>query len=190
MTDNEGIEYQKSITDYINKQYNYDYLVTSRIDSDDSVSLDYVENIQSYFTRAKFKRRAINFTHGFRFVDEGALILPQKIRSGHFISLLSENNGEEHAYLYKHPTISEHIPLKELGTKSNPMWIEVVHKYNWINGVNQNQRAKSYIKKFEFLNLAGEDEYLYMPESGLQNLFKNMIFHTKFGRRIARKIKK
>lgn len=107
-----------------------EYLITTRIGSDDVICKDYIEMIQNCFDKQKLQ--FINFTNGYAWNYNSWEIYSKKMRPGHFISLIERvdnfrtvRTGEGFPELYKVG------PIREIETK--PTWIQGVHRWNIAN---------------------------------------------------------
>ena len=107
-----------------------EYLITTWLDNDDSICIDYVHMIQDNFSQQEAE--TINFILGYQ-LSNGKAYIDFEI-SNHFISLIEKYNPNSfktclykpHKQLYKICHSSQQILCK-------PSWIEVVHSSNYMN---------------------------------------------------------
>lgn len=107
------------------------FLITTRMDNDDSVARDFIESIQREFRGQDLE--AINFPSGLQFCD-GKLY--SRIDPGNaFISVVENVEGRKPAtvFMETHNQLDLLAPVVQV--KSHPMWVQVVHDSNIVNSV-------------------------------------------------------
>jgi hypothetical protein len=107
-----------------------EYLITTWLDNDDSICVDYVDMIQDNFTQQESE--TINFILGYQLCN-GKAYIDFEI-SNHFISLIEKYNPDS----FKTCLCRPHKQLYEVSHSSRqilckPSWIEVVHGSNYMN---------------------------------------------------------
>lgn len=109
-----------------------EYLITTRIGSDDIICKDYIEMVQNCFDGQKLQ--FINFSNGYAWNYNSWKIYSKKMRPGHFISLIEKidnfktvRTGDGFAELHQVG------PIREIETK--PTWIQGIHGRNITNQV-------------------------------------------------------
>jgi hypothetical protein len=107
------------------------WIITSRVDNDDALARDYVEQVQALFAeRTEF----VNFTAGLQLTDDGKL-LHRSDPSNAFISLIEPNSHQAMCvYVDSHDRVSKHAPIRQVST--HPMWVQMVHGRNIANAVH------------------------------------------------------
>jgi hypothetical protein len=118
-----------------------DVLVTTRLDSDDAVAVDFVERVQSYLTAFRALRSEtllLNFSQG-RTLDTRAAALYDSFQpQGPFLSLferLGPAAEPRTVYSGNHGRLSQEHPLQI--DASGPAWLQVVHGQNVSNHVRK-----------------------------------------------------
>jgi hypothetical protein len=108
------------------------YLITSRLDSDDAVAVDFVESVQAQFDGQE--RLFLNFTRGLQLERSGAVYRYDQ-SSNPFLSLIERrHDGVAPATVFgqsAHGAARTVAPLREV--KAPPMWIQVIHGSNVAN---------------------------------------------------------
>ena len=110
------------------------YLITTRIDSDDAMAVDYLASVQAQFARQE--RLFVNFTRGVQIDRSGAVYLSHTL-SNPFISLIERREAgrlPDTVYVAKHARARAHGPIREV--RAPVMWAQVVHDLNVSNIVN------------------------------------------------------
>ena len=110
------------------------YLITTRIDSDDAMAVDYLASVQAQFARQE--RLFVNFTRGVQIDRSGAVYLSHTL-SNPFISLVERREAgrlPDTVYVAKHARARAHGPIREV--RAPVMWAQVVHDLNVSNIVN------------------------------------------------------
>lgn len=113
------------------------HLITTRIDSDDAMAVDFMAAVQGQF--AAQQRLFVNFTRGVQIDRTGAVYLSDTLSSP-FLSLIERREqGRLPATVYvaKHARARAHGPIREVSAPV--MWAQVVHGINLSNIVNGTQ---------------------------------------------------
>lgn len=119
------------------------WLITTRVDNDDALARDFVEQVQAQFAeRTEF----INFTAGMQLTDDGRL-LHRSDPSNAFISLIEPNSSSPMCvYVDWHDRVSKHAPVRQVTT--HPMWVQMVHGRNIANAVHGIRANPSLLSKY------------------------------------------
>ena len=107
------------------------YVITTRIDSDDGMAVDFMAAVQEQF--AAQERLFVNFTRGLQVDRSGAIYLFDNLSSP-FLSLIERRHDgllPLTVFAPKHARARTHGPLREVQTV--PMWLQVVHEANLSN---------------------------------------------------------
>lgn len=120
------------IADFIGKQ-DTDYVITSRLDNDDCISLDYIDNVQRYTERlwngSKFW---LSFVRGCKWADNNVYSHNSKHNS--FLSFIEPSESLETAYQCCHTLAGDSgYPVEIIRHGLQPTWMEVVHGENVLN---------------------------------------------------------
>jgi len=116
---------------FIESDAHQPFLITTRIDSDDAIAMDFMAAVQGQF--AGQERMFVNFTRGVQIDRSGAVYLCDQLSSP-FLSLIEKRmTGEPPATVFspKHARARESGRLLEV--KAPPMWAQVVHGANLSN---------------------------------------------------------
>jgi len=143
----EGIKTQH-FKKYINKYLTSEFIITTRLDSDDGLSRTHVETIQDAFDKQAFT--FIDFFNGasiknnvfFKFCEEG-----DHPRPSNFVSLIEKSKNFRTVLYVAHPKAK---PCTYLNNDIG--WLECHHDKNIINGVNHKSN-KSYSLGNEIKNI-------------------------------------
>jgi len=105
------------------------HLITTRIDNDDAISMDYIEQVQDCF--AEQEQEAVVFPFGYQ-LHNGRLYLEYS-RGNHFISLIARLRAGTcpTVYVKPHNQMYEEVPVRQVWKRPN--WVEVVHGANLAN---------------------------------------------------------
>lgn len=110
------------------------HLITTRIDSDDAMSRDFMAAVQAEF--AGQERLFVNFPHGVQ-IDRSGAVLRSHTLSSPFLSLIEERVPERPpatVFVAKHARARAWAPIREV--RSPVRWAQVVHDGNLSNIVN------------------------------------------------------
>ncbi len=110
------------------------FLITTRIDSDDGMAVDFMATVQEQFARQE--RLFVSLTRGIQ-VDRSGAVYRSVSLSNPFLSLIERRRpGQlpDTVYVAKHARARGHGPIREV--RAPVMWIQVVHDLNVSNIVN------------------------------------------------------
>ncbi len=114
-----------------------DFLVTSRIDSDDALACNYISDVKKQLKPVE-KPEFFSFTNGAQHFEQEGVTYSVRHKLNHFVTLIEplSGSGSEEFYSvlrYNHTELSKHHRVNYIKT-TEPMWLEVVHGNNLING--------------------------------------------------------
>ena len=123
--------FQTAILNYIVKNANdKDYLITSRIDNDDCIHKDFINEIQKQFNKQDFL--AIDNINGYTMQVEPTFILGKKEHIFNpFISLIERNFEPKTVWHYVHNMWKKEPRLIHLSEKR--LWLSIIHGKNKVN---------------------------------------------------------
>ena len=110
------------------------FLITTRIDSDDAMAVDFMATVQAQFARQE--RLFVSLTRGVQIDRSGAVYLSDQL-SNPFLSLIERRAPgrlPDTVYVAKHARARAHGPIREV--RAPVMWAQVVHDLNVSNIVN------------------------------------------------------
>ena len=110
------------------------FLITTRIDSDDAMAVDFMATVRAQFARQD--RLFVSLTRGVQIDRSGAVYLSDQL-SNPFLSLIERRDPErlpDTVYVAKHARARAHGPVREV--RAPVMWAQVVHDLNLSNIVN------------------------------------------------------
>ncbi len=125
------------------------HLVTTRLDSDDALAVDFMAAVQGQF--AQQDRLFVNFTRGVQ-IDRTGAVYRSDTLSSPFLSLIERRHQDrlpDTVYVAKHARARAHGPIREV--RGPVMWAQVVHDLNVSNIVNGAQVSPRVIgARFDF----------------------------------------
>lgn len=125
------------------------HLITTRLDSDDALAVDYLAAVQAQFSGQD--RLFVNFPRGLQ-IDRSGAVYRTDIVSNPFVSLIERRRPgtlPETVYVAKHARVRGHAPLRQV--RAPVMWAQVVHGGNVSNIVNGPQVAPGVVaERFDF----------------------------------------
>ncbi len=110
------------------------FLITTRIDSDDAMAVDFMATVQAQFARQE--PLFVSITRGVQIDRSGAVYLSDQL-SNPFLSLIERREPgrlPDTVYVAKHARARAHGPIREV--RAPVMWAQVVHDLNLSNIVN------------------------------------------------------
>ncbi len=135
------------------------YLITTRIDNDDAVSIDFIESVQHEFSEQPFE--FVNFLNGYALCKKK--LYRKRGDSNPFLSLIELIDDLRTVWYQAHRKVNQVGKVRQI--KSKPMWLQVIHGKNVSNKVLMpNMRVP--------LQRLGQDFQLgFSLDAGSENLF-------------------
>jgi hypothetical protein len=125
------------------------HLITTRVDSDDALAVDFMASVQARF--AGQERLFVNFTRGVQ-IDRTGAVYRSDALSSPFLSLIERRDPErlpDTVYVTKHARARASGPVLEVSAPV--MWAQVVHGVNLSNIVNGPRTAPEVVAdRFDF----------------------------------------
>lgn len=122
--------FNESIIKYVEENISTEYLITSRIDNDDCIHKDFINEIQKHFDKQYFL--AIDNIKGYTLQIEPNFILGKKEHIFNpFISLIEKNNQPKTVWHYVHNMWKKEPRLIHVTEKR--LWLSVIHGKNKVN---------------------------------------------------------
>jgi hypothetical protein len=169
--------FQESLNSYITKNTKGKaYLITSMLDNDDCIHIDYVTEVQNQFDKQDFL--AIDFINGYTLQIEPKFILGKKDHIFNpFISLIEKNENPKTVWFYDHNIWKKESRIKSIYGKR--VWMSVIHGKNKVNrfhgyGNNNWDEISNYFKVTEAIKSKISNEiipYQSWKFQSLQNYF-------------------
>ena len=114
-----------------------DYLLSTRIDSDDMLAPHFVQRLQSYIRSHLSAEAIITFSHGIQWFEKEAIAYAISYPQNHFLNFLEARDNIRTCLGIDHTKV-EKKDMIQLEDKS--MWYEIVHGTNICNGYFPNYR--------------------------------------------------
>lgn len=106
------------------------YIITSRIDNDDSIHKDFIDEVQKHFNQQDY--RAIDFISGYTLQIEPNYILGNKEQLFNpFISLIEKNESPKTAIYQDHRLWKRDKKVTQISGKR--LWLSIIHQRNKVN---------------------------------------------------------
>ncbi|MGY6522406.1 MAG: glycosyltransferase [Mongoliitalea sp.] len=163
-----------SLRPYLNEDINlmfsddFQFLITSRVDTDDMLHMDFIAKIQQNFQNQEYC--ALNFNKGYIYdIDTGVTSVTIH-RQNPFISLIEKKSEEGFKTVFHKIHISyKGDPLKIEISNSIPMWCMSVH------GLNVSTGFYGKINKFHQPNLKGLFSFGFQKKPSIVSILKFTI---------------
>ncbi|MGO4891673.1 glycosyltransferase [Flavobacterium sp. W21_SRS_FM6] len=115
----------------IRQRLNKPFVITSRLDNDDSLHQDYIKEVQSHFKQQRFM--AIDFVDGYTLQIEPHVRFAKRAHTHNpFLSLIESSIDFKTVwFINRHGQWSK---IKHVTTvRHKPMWMSVIHRENKVN---------------------------------------------------------
>jgi hypothetical protein len=108
------------------------YVITTRLDNDDAVARDFVDEIQHCFRGQTSE--FVNLVNGAQYSKRKVYLRPYT--QNPFCSLIEEisNKAPATVFISHHYAIQDYAPVRNVATK-HPMWLQIIHEGNLLNEV-------------------------------------------------------
>ena len=112
-----------------------DWILTTRIDSDDALHRDFIASVQALF-RQDPGHQVYDFVHTYKYITEERIVYRYPLRNGHFITLAEPADTPFQSVFYWNHLFVEHfLPVKHIYREA--LQLEVVHGGNVVNGFTE-----------------------------------------------------
>ena len=118
-----------SIKEYVTTNCNSEYIITSRIDNDDSISKHFIEEVQQHFKQQDF--HAIDFISGYTLNIKPCMIGKKEHIFNPFISLIEKNENPKTVWFNDHNHWKKESRITQIQDKR--VWMSVIHEKNKVN---------------------------------------------------------
>ncbi len=146
----------ESADSLLNKEltkYETDICITSRVDNDDALALNFIETVREYVSKNADSRYALIFNNGYQYEEKNGIVSKYRFPKNHFSTLITPYEKEVDTILnYGHMDIQEKVNVVEIDNTS-PLWLEVVHGTNVSNRMHTN--GDSIVKDSDALQIFG-----------------------------------
>ncbi len=118
-----------SIKEYVTANCKTDYIITSRIDNDDSISKYFIDEVQKNFNKQDF--HAIDFISGYTLNIKPCMIGKKEHIFNPFISLIEKNVSPKTVWFNDHNHWKKESRITQIQDKR--VWMSVIHEKNKVN---------------------------------------------------------
>jgi hypothetical protein len=112
----------RAISDHIDDRAGH--LITTRVDNDDALGVDYVQTVQNSFAAQDLE--FINIVNGYIFFENK--LYSTRHPSNTFISLIEKADDPKTVYCQRHGVLSSVGSVRQIETE--PLWLQVLHERN------------------------------------------------------------
>ncbi|MFN3968548.1 glycosyltransferase [Flavobacterium sp.] len=124
------------------------YLITSRIDNDDAVHKDFINEVQLQFDHQEYL--VLDIIKGYSLQIRPTVMLGKKEHIFNpFMSLIEKNDDPKTIWYYHHNMWKKETRIKQLTHKR--LWIAVIHEKNKVNNFNGYDNVKWDKLKSDFI---------------------------------------
>ena len=134
---------QRDMKELNGEDYKDGKVLTTWMDNDDALAIDFVERVQQEAAKLPLKRPTfIAFHYGLQYFTQRKVAVRHRFKNNHFISLLEVMQPAElpktvfgygnHWYVYD---FEKQCDIHQVATTEKAAWIEVVHNRNVANDI-------------------------------------------------------
>lgn len=114
------------------------WVISTTLDSDDGISIDFVEHLQASFRE---KKEYYNFERGFMYSPEKDRFYGRRSERNPFISLVESTENIRGVFCRVHGAAHLEAPIRQIGERQG-YWAQVVHGDNILNKTAHKSRDK------------------------------------------------
>lgn len=166
-----------------------DYILTTNVDNDDSIHLNFVEKLQEEF-RKQPSEAVYSFVNGYQYFVRYAMMLRMYYPHNHFHTLTSKYADDINTVgCERHGRMRKRFKPIDIKTDS-PYWIEFVHATNVNNDLRITSRIK-YYPVFKTLSLKDYGLDILLPKNkNINNALFNLpgLFVKTAFRKVVKKM--
>jgi hypothetical protein len=118
-----------AIKDYVTANCKSEYIITSRIDNDDSISKHFIDTVQQNFKQQDF--HAIDFISGYTLNIKPCMIGKKEHIFNPFISLIEKNDNPKTVWFNDHNHWKKESRITQI--QNQRVWMSVIHEKNKVN---------------------------------------------------------
>lgn len=167
------------------------FLITSRIDTDDALSYDFVELTQQQFEEQNFE--FINFPFGYMLRPDALLL--RKYLCNPFLSLIEV--ADDNIVTCRVMSHAKALELQKRGVQlrqvlTHPTWLQVVHESNWENCLDVNASVQTPSKATRYFDLKDfiENHIQCSYTSSLRKFIRDDLIKNKYDLSAKRRLEK
>lgn len=143
------------------------YLITSRIDNDDAIHKDFINEIQLQFDKQEYL--VLDVIKGYSLQIRPTVMLGKKEHVFNpFMSLIEKNDDPKTIWFYHHNMWKKETRIKQVTHKR--LWIAVIHEKNKVNNFNGYDNVKWEKLKTDFI----------LSEEANELIKKELLPHSKW----------
>lgn len=111
----------------------FDYLISSRVDTDDMLHMNYIKYVQNRFSGQDYE--PLNFDRGVLYDLPTGVLSKTEHRSNAFLSLIEKRTENGFLTVFQKPHTEYLYDPKKVQIKTNhPMWCVTIHRFNDTTG--------------------------------------------------------
>ena len=132
MDDESSMKYSDKISERIRKEYNCKELITIRLDNDDAISSEFVQNTKMNFERHNCD--VISYCEGAQYNICTKRVTESRQVNNHFLAFKCDVMCEDnHALKFDHSEVLSKYDNVFLDKKAKYQWLEVISETNCVN---------------------------------------------------------
>lgn len=175
LTDEETRDFRLFLVNYIRSNYYFDSWITTRLDNDDAIPLNFIEEIQ----RCAFQKigdYAISFPDGYQYDVHRNVLAKYHFPNNHFTTYVTETRDKT-IYDFGHINLTSQIKVEYI-KQHYPMWVEIIHGMNVYNRMGT-LNPLNYIRKENLRERFGVD--IVVSKSPAQLIWWYLYFAVSKG---------
>lgn len=123
----------------------YDHLLSTRMDNDDMIAANFVEELQAHLGEPKNEFKVYTFPHGLQLFETQKQVFGIYFEKNHFSSFLEPTSNIHTSLGLDHKKVSSKQLVK---LKEKSIWCEIVHSTNVCNNYTPQHAYTTRIERF------------------------------------------
>ncbi len=147
-------------------------IVTTRLDNDDAISINYIAEIQSQVEKSTSLNTdfCLSFQWGLQYFEKWNYTHKILFPNNHFLTFIENDiSNLKNIYSLSHMDVAKQQTLVSVRNKQKPMWIEVIHQKNASNDVK--------VKYVQYPFYAKDNLTMFGLNNICLSLIKNIIIY-------------
>ena len=125
-------------------------IITSRVDNDDALHCEFIQEVQAIAKSSESNDFIINFDFGYQLITKMNFLFRIKHPSNHFLTRIETDIKNFKTVMdFNHMKASVHAKIEHVAMPKKPMWLEIIHERNVSNDYSISLKSFPVFKRVE-----------------------------------------
>lgn len=146
------------------------YLISTRLDNDDAVAVDFVERVQAHFCHQVFEFVDFKIGYALDAINRKLYTRNYPNHASPFASLIEQSEDFQTVWCGQHIKLHQFGPLRNV--RDSPAWLQVMHDQNVLNRIGRWTRVPLHAiqRDFRIIGCSSANDGVAVP-LWLENLY-------------------